>query len=381
MLIDIRGFNPQNLGSCLMLLATQARLRAAIPEARISVALGTDDLRLERRERERFGVLGRWPRRWKKLQVGWLGEVIPDGMQRAFAVTREQDFRAVVDISGFAYGDFWGAEKLQRRLGRGITQWKRDGRKVILLPQAFGPFRDPRLASGMRDVLHQADLVYARDRVSRLHLLEVHPDAALEQSPDFTHEVTAVRQSADPAPGTYICAIPNSKLTRQPGEAERYIDFFAAATTRLSTALGVEPVLLRFGGSEDAALMKIMQARLGDQPRSFRVSDARHAKSLIAGSVATISSRYHAIMSALGAGVPTLSIGWSHKYGEAMSEYDCASYSLSLADVGTRPELDDFIAEIRSGALRGRLRLAAARQRAATDRMWNRVVDCIREAA
>jgi colanic acid/amylovoran biosynthesis protein len=139
--------------------------------------------------------------------------------------------------------------------------------------------------------------------------------------------------------------------------------------------------MLRFGGAEDAQLVDTLLARLSPRPRSFLIDDARHAKGLIAGSVATVSSRFHAIMSALGAGVPCLSVGWSHKYGEAMSEYDCASYSLSMADVNRASVLDDFIDEVRSGSLRGRLHEAGARQRAATDRMWGRVTQCLAEAA
>jgi hypothetical protein len=382
MLIDIRGFNPENLGSCLMLLAAQTRLRAAFPHARISVALGTDDLRLARRHRERFGVVGRWPRRWKRMDVSWLGHVVPEGFQRAFSVTREQDFRAVVDLSGFAYGDFWGAGKLERRLGRDLAQWKRDGRKVILLPQAFGPFEDRSLADGMRDVLRNADLVFPRDRVSREHLgaLDARP---LEQSPDFTHEVPVVRQPGDPEPGSYVCLVPNSKLTVGRGGADvvRYLDFFVDAARRLTKELGVSAVMLRFGGAEDAALVEKLMARIDPKPRAFFAEDARHAKGLIAGSVAIVSSRFHAIMSALGAAVPCLSVGWSHKYGEAMSEYDCASYSLSMADVSRAGVLDEFIGEIRAGSLRERLAAAGARHRAATDRMWEKVVGCIREAA
>jgi colanic acid/amylovoran biosynthesis protein len=139
--------------------------------------------------------------------------------------------------------------------------------------------------------------------------------------------------------------------------------------------------MLRFGGAEDAELVETLLARISPRPRSFLIEDARHAKGLIAGSIATVSSRFHAIMSALGAGVPCLSVGWSHKYGEAMSEYDCASYSLSLADVARSDALDDFIGEMRSGTLRERLRIAGIRQRAATDRMWDQVIQCIAEAA
>lgn len=384
MLIDIRGFNPQNLGSCLMLLAARDRLSRAFPAARISVALGTDDLRLARNAREQFGVVGRWPRRWKRIDVAWLGKVVPENVQRAFAVTRDQDFRAVVDLSGFAYGDFWGAGKLERRLGRDIAQWKREGRKVVLLPQAFGPFEDGALADGMRRVLDNADLVFPRDRVSREYLTRLGPGSrALDQFPDFTHEVPAHSAPGDPKPGTYVCLIPNSKLTtgKPPADLARYLEFFAGAARQLTKELGVGVVMLRFGGAEDAALIDALLPRMDPQTRCFFVEDARHAKGLIANSVATVSSRFHAIMSALGAGVPTLSVGWSHKYGEAMTEYDCASYSLSLADVANTPMLEHFIAEIRAGSLRDRVTAAAMRQRVATDRMWNRVVECLKEAA
>jgi polysaccharide pyruvyl transferase WcaK-like protein len=383
MLIDIRGFNPENLGSCLMLLAARSRLAQAFPAARISVALGTDDLRLARQARERFGVIGRWPRRWKRLDVSWLGQVVPEHMQNAFAVTRDQDFRAVVDLSGFAYGDFWGAGKLQRRLGRDIAQLKREGRKVILLPQAFGPFKDGALAQGMRTVLENADLVFPRDRVSREFLSALDSSRPLEQFPDFTHEVPAVSAPDDPADGTYVCIIPNSKLTvgKDPAEVARYLDFFVAATHKLTRELRVDAVMLRFGGAEDAKLVETLMSRLDPKPRCFLVDDARHAKGLIANSVATVSSRFHAIMSALGAGVPCLSVGWSHKYGEAMGEYDSAPYSLSIADLADPAALDAFVDEVRAGTLRERLVSAGERQRAATDRMWDRVVDCIREAA
>lgn len=384
MLIDIRGFNPQNLGSCLMLLAARERLSRAFPAARISVALGTDDLRLARGAREQFGVVGRWPRRWKRMDVAWLGKVVPEGVQRVFSVTRDQDFRAVVDLSGFAYGDFWGAGKLERRLGRDIAQWKQEGRKVVLLPQAFGPFENSALADGMRRVLDHADLVFPRDRISREFLTRLGPGSrALDQFPDFTHEVQAYSAPDDPRPGTYVCLIPNSKLTVGKSQAEvtRYLDFFARAAQELTAQLGVAAVMLRFGGAEDAALIAALLARMDEKPRCFFVDDARHAKGLIANSVATVSSRFHAIMSALGSGVPTLSIGWSHKYGEAMSEYDCTSYSLSLADVADSVALGHFITEVRAGSLRDRVGAAAARHRVATDRMWHRVVDCLREAA
>jgi len=380
MMIDIRGFNPQNLGSCLMLLAVQSRLRKAFPEATLSVRLASDDLPLSVRHRMRFQLHGRWPVQWRGLPVGWLGNALPSPLRQALWITPEQDCAAVVDISGFAYGDFWGPEKLQRRLGRALTMWHRQRQKLILLPQAFGPFTNGQLASGMRDVLNQADLVFPRDRVSTGYLsdLGVASDK-LEQFPDFTHEVPGRRRGSYPAPKSYFCLIPNAKITvgRTAGEIERYERFFVDAASRLRSVLGVEPVVLRFGGHEDEKLVELLSSRIVPAPRCFTVADPRFAKGLIGSSVAVVSSRFHAVVSALGSSVPCLAVGWSHKYGEAMSEFDCARYSLSLKDPNMYDALDEFVGDVLSGGLHARLRAAAARQSTATDRMWDKVIRCI----
>ncbi|HKY02932.1 MAG TPA: polysaccharide pyruvyl transferase family protein [Burkholderiales bacterium] len=382
MLIDIRGFNPQNLGSCLMLLAAQARLRQAFPDAQLSVGLSNDDLQLSLRHRARFGMLGRWPERWRGIPVDWLGHLVPTPVQRSLRITKDRDFQAVVDISGFAYGDFWGAEKLRRRLGRNLPEWKRQRRKVILLPQAFGPFTDADLAQGMRTVMDGADLVFPRDRVSVRYLSELGvPQEKLEQFPDFTHEVPAFNRDTDPAPRTYFCVIPNSKLTvgKSAEEVQRYIQFLLDATGYLSRVLGMPPVLLRFGGREDADLVDELLDQITPTPTSFIIADPRYAKGLIAGSAAVVSSRFHAIMSALGSAVPCLAVGWSHKYGEAMDEFGCAKYSLSLANPDFNPVLQSFADDIMNGTLKTDLARAAEQQRQATDRMWDKVIHCIGE--
>lgn len=380
MLIDIRGFNPQNLGSCLMLLATQRRLLEAFPDVQLSVRLASDDLPLSVRHRTRFQVQGRWPTQWRGLPVGWLGRALPSSLRRALWITREQECAAVVDLSGFAYGDFWGPEKLHRRLGRPLLRSPRQHRKLILLPQAFGPFTNSHLASGMREVLSQANLVFPRDRVSSGYLSELGvASATLEQFPDFTHEVPCFRRRSFPAPRSYFCLIPNAKLTagRTAEEVACYERFLIHAANRMSAALGVPPVVLRFGGREDEKLVEMLLARITPTPKCFAVADPRYAKGLIDSSVAVVSSRFHAIVSALGSAVPCLAVGWSHKYGEAMMEFDCVQYSLSLRDPDMHGALDEFIAEVLRGGLHARLTSAAARQSAATERMWNKVIHCI----
>jgi colanic acid/amylovoran biosynthesis protein len=248
------------------------------------------------------------------------------------------------------------------------------------MPQAFGPFSDPSLAASMREVAAAADLLFPRDSVSVRYLRElgVSPDK-LEQFPDFTHEVPALRRASYPEPGSYFCVIPNAKLTsgKTPQRMEDYLRFLVNSSALLARKLGARPVLLRFGGREDAALIELLEERITGAPRSVLVSDPRYAKGLIASSVAVVSSRFHAIMSALGSNVPCLAVGWSHKYGEAMEEHGCAEYSLSLGAAEVDSVLERFAGDVTSGRLAELLAVASEKQRAATDRMWQKVIACM----
>jgi colanic acid/amylovoran biosynthesis protein len=54
--------------------------------------------------------------------------------------------------------------------------------------------------------------------------------------------------------------------------------------------------------------------------------DAKMLKAIISRSEILISSRFHSMIAALGTGVPTMVVGWSHKYREVMREVACEAY-------------------------------------------------------
>ena len=56
---------------------------------------------------------------------------------------------ALVDASGFAFGDQWGPGP-SRQMGRLFGSYARAGKPVVLLPQAFGPFQEPEVAEAAR---------------------------------------------------------------------------------------------------------------------------------------------------------------------------------------------------------------------------------------
>ncbi|MEZ5511703.1 MAG: hypothetical protein R3F47_17700 [Gammaproteobacteria bacterium] len=85
----------------------------------------------------------------------------------------EVDF--VVDISGFAYGDFG---VLRRRASGWEAAWNSgvNGAFLFLLPPAFGPFSDPAFSEVLRPVFEYAEIVCARDERSAMHLKTIIDD-------------------------------------------------------------------------------------------------------------------------------------------------------------------------------------------------------------
>jgi polysaccharide pyruvyl transferase WcaK-like protein len=55
-----------------------------------------------------------------------------------------------------------------------------------------------------------------------------------------------------------------------------------------------------------------------------------------------LASRFHAMVSALAAGVPTLLIGWSHKYREVMRQFDVEEWALGYEQVSAEEVIDRF---------------------------------------
>jgi polysaccharide pyruvyl transferase WcaK-like protein len=80
-----------------------------------------------------------------------------------------QNASAVLDISGFAYGDSRG-HKRSRPTWTIVNYCSRYGKPHIFLPQAWGPFTESRLIRYVTDMCTRASAVYARDQQSLRYL-------------------------------------------------------------------------------------------------------------------------------------------------------------------------------------------------------------------
>jgi len=295
--------------------------------------------------------------------------------RRGFGLVREQEIEGVLDASGFAYSDQWGAGP-SRWLARSTRRWKAQGKKIVLLPQAFGPFAGRSTRSAIRQSLRRVDLVFARDKASYEALLELADErGCIKRAPDFTNLVSSEPHHRG-LPADVACVVPNMRMVDKtdPPKRDQYLQFLAQCIDEL-TRRGLEPVVVLFDVNADEALVPLLEAKVG---RSLRHVCDRHvigSKEYLGGSKVIVGSRYHALICGLCQGVPCLGTGWSHKYRALFEDYGCPEM---LCDTNASAQqvhetLGRTLHEPDRSRLIARLKLAADAQRAESNEMWNDV--------
>lgn len=326
MMIELRPGLLTNKGGELMLLA-------AIAELGSEHALAVEHWIAPYARRARLGLYQKlWLRRAGPL-AGLTGLLTPTRVRRMYGLVSERDIAAVLDLSGFAYSDQFGRARVEAA-ARSVVRWKRQGKRVVLLPQAFGPFADPRIRSAAATLLAGADLVFVRDSVSGAHIRELGVDGLrVRMAPDFTITLPPVAPSM-PLPERFACIVPNEKMLTHapPDTAKAYLSF-------LETAVGevrrhhLEPVIV-LHESADQGIAGRLQARLGEPLRQISDEDPLVLKGVIAAARLVIGSRFHALVGGLSQGVPSIAAGWSHKYVALFDEFGCPELVLRPEDYG-----------------------------------------------
>ncbi len=327
MIIEIKGVQFVNKGAQLMLLAVLDELRARYPAAQVALAPNRNSPYVAR---ARLGALQSLPLRWRGCDASAAAYWLPDALARRllrYGIVTEAATDAVLDASGFAYGDTWPERSLAQAAAE-IVRYARRGRPYVFLPQAFGPFE--RTGSARRrfgEALTRAALIFARDPGSRHHLarLDSRLAAAVRIAPDFTMQlpgdVAAIRRW-DVQPGT-VLLIPNAHMLRlSPGQSPwpaAYTSFMAELARRCR-AEGLPTRLLNHEGADDAALCQLI-ARAAGGLDVIEEADPLAVKGIIGAAAAVVCSRYHGCVNALAQAVPCLATSWSHKYAALYDEF------------------------------------------------------------
>lgn len=322
MTIEVTGVNTWNKGAELMLVAVREHVRRLRPEARLVVDpwFGTYA------ERARHGLwlrpAFRRPGR-SRLAFG----LMPPSFRRLAGLVAPGEVDVLLDASGFAFGDQHPQERVVA-FAEQVEAARAAGRRVVLLPQALGPFRNPGGRDAFRRIVQAADLVFARDEISLGHAREAAGDApALRLAPDFTNLVKPVVLPEEDV----AWIVPNARMVEKAAsraEADAYVPLLATCIREVER-VNLRPRVL-IHGRDDASLVDGLARLVGHGLDVVREEDAVAIKRRLGSGRLVVASRFHALVSALSQGVPSIATSWSHKYEMLFKDYGCEDMILPV---------------------------------------------------
>lgn len=377
MIIEIRKAGFVNKGAELMLHAALQKLKTRYPDATFVMAPTTEKSDHPFRK---LVQLGFYPKAslWRYgIQWGKLANFAPRPLREMYGVVLDKEVDVVIDAAGFAYSDQWGDEP-SVELAQSANTWKKNGTRVILLPQALGPFTTDKIQAAMKTVVENVDLVFPRERVSYEHLTALTGEQAkIKQAPDFTNLISGVIPADFDVEQNRFCIVPNCRMLDKTDQQTRdaYLPFLITCT-RYLLEKGAKPFVLVHEGKGDLALAEKLSAAVGGIP-IVRESGPLEIKGILGACSGTLGSRFHGLVSALSQGVPALATGWSHKYQMLFEDY---GFPEGLVQVtGDEAEIKrklDLVTDD-SARIAALIQTRTAQLKEQSEQMWQQVFEVI----
>lgn len=357
-----------NQGAHLMLKAAADAVRTRMDAAPVvDITLGTAS------DRAKVGVGAIWTPRLRKFTLPATPRPAKRHLQRFSPVVLPSDVDAVLDISGFRYGDAWQALPLERYAGY-LFYWSSRGVPVYMLPQAFGPFN--RTAAPSTKAMMACRIVIPRDPSSAEYVQELDLPAStrVDVFGDFTMDVEGEVPPGLERLSGRVPIVANYNIierSKGPEDGAQYVSTLVSLALELKR-LGVEPYGLLHGGGRDRTILDAVAREIGGMEIVAGV-DGVGQKGLIGMAPLVVSGRFHAAVSGLSQGVPTIIHGWSHKYQWLADDYGMAQFLIApMGDVSAnvavaRAVLTEEYDRDRATGRRDELK-------AKNDQMWQMVV-------
>ena len=323
MKLYVESINANNKGAELMLRAIVEHYEAAEPRPILVADPGYGTFE----RRARLGLRTKLPESLRPGKTSVALALLSQGFRDSYGMVDPAEIDVWLNAAGFKFTDQWGAEPTKEFVSR-LKAWKRSGKKVILFPQAFGPFEDGHTRKAVKRLFELVDLAFARDEVSYAHLERAGVSLdRVRMAPDFTNLVKGELPDGYEWGETDVLIVPNERMTdmTSAGVRDAYLPFLQSAVSTVRR-LRLRPKLLLHALS-DAELVEPLRELVGDLDVVIE-DDPIKLKGIIGTAQLLIGSRFHSLVSALSQGVPSIGVGWSHKYEELFSDYGCHEYLL-----------------------------------------------------
>lgn len=319
-----------------------------------------------------------WLLPWAVL-FGLLRLILGRGVFRVApaAIRALAESTALVDLAGVAFID--GREKFLPFNVLTVLPALLLGTPVVKMPQAVGPFAKPLNRIAARCMLPRCAMVWARGGRTAEHLdRSGFPGLRYAQADDiafnFDGAWSLTREAVTELPATLraidalraesgisgiIGICPSSVLAvqarRDGGRYEPALVQLVCDLTVAGFGVVLFPNATRAGAGDaernnDLPLMRRIRegcemAAIARVPlqADFDVN-AAGIKQIIAATDVLLVSRFHAMVGALSLGVPTVVLGWSHKYAEVMARFGLDGAVMDYKQLGA----GDLLASVHS---------------------------------
>jgi polysaccharide pyruvyl transferase WcaK-like protein len=370
--VEIKGIDFNNKGALLMLESIICEFKRRNVEANFYCLLSKDA-----KLRKFYPVGFTFPRHLAGVYVGFIDSLVPNRISKIINHIKIKDIDVVIDSSGFAYGDTWGAEKASARMGTKSHKYS-SKTKYIMLPQALGPFDNRKLKEEMKYILRKVDVIFARDQQSYNFLSSIE-DAKLDNvsiSPDFTQSLYSKYNGSKfiyKKNEKSAFVVPNIKIIeKQLINRKQYVQWFVDFI-KVGIVKGYNMSIINHEGKGDGELCNEIASSF-DSVEVLTSVDPLELKAMINTYDFGLVSRYHAAVSSLCQSIPVGIIGWSHKYKELARDYNMESLVIEMSKC---PE--QLFNELLDLSINSKEELAGSKKINVmkNEEMWEKVFTCL----
>ena len=368
-----------NKGSAAQIISTMKTVRESIPDAQFSLISYCYSLDKGPGPEEGIAVVGYPDDENKKLgralipyifrllvciALGTLRRIVVRFGGRGDFASNERFCGAilrsdvVIDLSGDSLSDR-GAHSFINLLGMLAVVIL--GRPIVCYSQSIGPF-SKLTAPWARELLNRTEQISVRETISRDMMLElgvsrdkihvygdcafVLPTASDQRVSDiFSKE--GIPASAKRLVGVSVSSLMIDILSEESSSGEGLAAKYKRILVGFVDDITIDPenhVILiphvispRYWMTDDRAACNLVHEEVNRQDQVHTLDSdysAQELKGVIGKCEFFVGSRMHACIAALSQGIPTVTIGWSHKYDGIMSRLGQGNLALNLTRIG-----------------------------------------------
>jgi polysaccharide pyruvyl transferase WcaK-like protein len=374
--IEIYGAKFINKGAELMLNTVITKVSERYPNAKFVLSCSS---KKEWKQLSNKGFAKKLTYRKHVLDLGDLGRFIPKGIRKKYNIVLNNELDYVFEASGFAYGDQW-TYRMAYAIDKKIKKWIRNNTKVIIMPQAFGPFTKDQNAKYTQAFLNKADLVYVRDKASLGFVENLKLNKQVKLKPDFTILLKGEEDNKYQQYKNAVCIIPNNKVISTSSDPEienKYIQFFTTVINYYKNK-NKQVFILNHEGQKDYDLALKLTEQNSDTPIVWEKNPLK-IKRIIGEADTVIGSRFHGLVSALSQTIPCYAIGWSHKYEMLFEDFGFKEGVLDVEMDTTQiiNKLDNIENSITRKQIIENIKESGDRLKKESENMWDEIYNLI----